>query len=101
MNDQDILKLACDHVAPHLHATARIVSHHTRPQLGLAAVPQTATSDDFDQEMAKELGENLPPEDPDSADVEFSEHGSLGSRLTVVQIRRGKVARILSRGPVG
>ena len=98
MNDQDILKLACAHVAPHLHASARIVSHPARPQVGLASVAPTGTADDFDEEMAKELGVALPNEDPDSADVEFREHGPSGVRSTVVQVRQGKVARILSRG---
>ena len=98
MNDQDILKLACAHVAPHLHASARIVSHPERTHVGLASVAPTGTPDDFDQEMAKELGVALPPNDPDSADVEFTEHGPVGIKSTVVQIRKGKFARILSRG---
>jgi len=100
MNDQEILKLARAHVAPHLHSSARIVLREERPRFALASVEnvRNAAEVDVDAELAAELGVAVPEDDGESADVEFSERTPLGTRSTVVHVRAGKVARVLTRG---
>jgi hypothetical protein len=95
MDDKQILELARAHVASHLHASGRIVRHKAHP---VAAGSKALAPPSLDEQMAKELGVTAPPPPADSADVEFSEHTDLGPRGTVVQIRNGKVARVLMRG---
>ncbi len=45
--------------------------------------------------LAAELGVHPGADDPVSAGVEFAERTPTGSRSTVVQIRKGKIARVI------
>ena len=99
MTDKELLDLARSKVPEHLRKTARIVQHESRRVPALASARGAGAPKSFDEAMAAELGERLPPAaGKDSADVAFHEEGRVGRRSTVVQIRNGKVTNILKRG---
>jgi hypothetical protein len=99
MTDEELLNLARTRVPKHLHDTAKLIKRESRLTPHLLASKEPGTPKSFDEAMAAELGKKLPPPaGEDSADVVFHEEGRLGRRLTVVQIRNGKVANILKHG---
>lgn len=100
MKDDDLLAIARSAVPPHLKALGRIVRppQQTSAVAAASAGPgQVPSEDALAEQIAKTVGATLAPEQDDSVDVEFVEHTSLGARSTVVQIRGGKVARVLKR----
>lgn len=99
--DDDLLAIARSAVPPHLQTLGRIVRHPQHSAHALAAAKPGAsaapTDDELAQQIAATVGAELAPDENDSADVEFVEHTPIGARSTVVQIRGGKVARVLKR----
>lgn len=101
MSKKDLIELARTAVPDHLKPKGKIVERP--PQM--AAVPTLGAPVHDDEhlrkELAKELGiaaAELAAEDEDSADVEFTEHGPTRTRGVVVQIRGGKVHRVITNG---
>jgi hypothetical protein len=100
---EELLEIARGAVAPHLRSLGKIVKHPTQPTAGPAVAragltaSQQPADDDLVNAIAADVGAKLGEDEPDSADVEFVEHTPVGARSTVVQVRGGKVARILKR----
>ncbi len=98
MEERQLLEIADQHVPLHLRGHGRVVAPVPRFQVATKAGPPVTVTDVAD-ELAEELGVESPKQDPrDSADVEFYEQTPLGRRVTVVQIRKGQVQRILKQG---
>ena len=96
MTNDRILAMARDKVPKRLWDTAKIVSRVRGAVPAMLAGPGSRGEDRaMAEELAKELGVELGPDDPDAADVAFTEATPVGRRVTVVQIRRGKVAGVL------
>jgi hypothetical protein len=103
-SDDELIAIARDAVPEHLKSLGRIVRREPAPEANRIAASgpraAAATHDDGDsliESLAHEVGAELAPATEDSADVEFVEHTKLGAKSTVVQIRSGKVARVLKR----
>jgi hypothetical protein len=93
-------------VPEHLRGLGHVVGEGA-PGVALAskmnAAGATAEQEDaLTASIAKELGIDAPLASKDSlsGDVEFVEQTELGPRPTVVQVRGGKVARVLKRAVV-
>jgi hypothetical protein len=96
--DEQFLALARAVVPDHLKTLGKVVRRQPPAGAVTASGPQAGATDDVIAELAAEVGAKLKPAaGKDSADVEFVEHTQLGSKSTVVQIRQGKVARVLKR----
>jgi hypothetical protein len=96
MSDAELIKIAQAAVPEHLKSLGRIVTRFDSP-VTAAATRGAPPHDDLMQALAKEVGVKLGKAAPDSADVEFVEHTPIGARSTVVNVRNGKVARVLKR----
>jgi hypothetical protein len=100
MTGEELLELARQAVPEHLRSLARI---STRGNAVRAASAKAGAEKEDDQAVARALAKRLGVKLPaarraavkDSADVEFVESTPLGQKSTVVQIRKGKVAKIL------
>jgi hypothetical protein len=96
--DDEFLAMARAVVPEHLKTLGRVVRRPPPTGAVTASGPHAGATDDVMAELAAEVGAKLKPTAAkDSADVEFVEHTQLGSKSTVVQIRQGKVARVLKR----
>jgi hypothetical protein len=97
MSDAELIKIAQAAVPEHLKTLGRIVTRYDAPVTAAAATRGAPPRDDLMEALAKEVGAKLGKAAPDSADVEFVEHTPIGARSTVVNVRNGKVARVLKR----
>jgi hypothetical protein len=96
--DEEFLAMARAVVPDHLKPLGKVVRHQPPTTAVTASGRHPGATDDLVAAIADEVGAKLrPAAGKDSADVEFVEHTKLGSKSTVVQIRAGKVARVLKR----
>lgn len=106
LTDDEILALAQTALPERLRgAYARVLRPSAAPSAGipqlLGGVPEAT---DPDAALARELEDllkiKLPaaPSSDDSGDVHIVEETPLGQRTTVVQIRAGALARVISQG---
>jgi hypothetical protein len=97
--DNELLDLARSVVPDHLKALG-VIARRDAPAIALkrSALIADQPIEDLAAAVAREVGAHVAQDEPDSADVEFVEHTPIGARSTVVQIRGGKVARVLKRG---
>jgi hypothetical protein len=95
----DPLEIAKAVVPEHLRSLGKVVEKK-KPGALAGATPNGTTPESEDDAFAAEMAKrgHKVDESPDSAEVEFPESTPVGSRSTVVQVRKGKVAKKLKLG---